>query len=83
MQHAKMHEPCRLCDVGEMAFAVVVEQRFRLGPVELRVTGTDSNLVESVVIEVANLRGHAAVPAGDSRLLGDIAEGTVAVIAEQ
>ena len=83
MQHAKMHEPRGRSDVREMAFAVVVKQWFRLGPVEFRVAGTDCNFVQSVVVEVANLRGHAAVPASDSRLLGDITEGTVAVIAEQ
>src|SRR5882762_2859482 len=83
MQHAKMYQSGGLANIGEVAFAVVVEQRFRLGPIQRWVSGTDGDLVEAVVIEITDLRGHAAIPTGDARLFGYIAKCSVAVIAEQ
>src|SRR5207237_5419859 len=82
MQHAKMNEPCGFGNVREVAFAIVVKQRLWLGPVELRISRSDGDFVEAVVIEVARLRGHAAIPTNDSRFLGDIAERAVTVIAK-
>src|SRR5262249_36288572 len=61
-------------DVGEGTVPVVVVQ-------DVAAVLRDVEIVESVVVVVANCGAHAVGGAGDVRLLGDVGEGAVPVVA--